>query len=60
MRSCSVMSVSLGLWSLHEFSNSRRKTSNPVIFACVGVGKAARESVSAMWRVVPFLYCIVN
>ena len=55
-----MTSVSLGLWSLYEFSSSRRKTSNPVIFACVWVGRAARESASAMWRAVPFLYCMVN
>ena len=53
-----MTSVSLGLWSLYEFSSSRLKTSNPVILACVGVGRAARESVSAMRRVVPFLYCM--
>ena len=55
-----MTSVSLRLWSLYEFSSSSRKTSKPVIFACVGVSRVPRESVSAMWSMVPFLYCIVN
>ena len=43
-----MTSVSLRLWSFYEFSSSKRKTSNPVIFACVGVGRAAQERVSSM------------
>lgn len=48
LRSSSLTFVRRGLWSFSECSSSRWNTSNPVTFACTGVGRVARDNVSAI------------
>ena len=56
----SVFSVRRGLCVLDSSVRAVLKTSNPVTLACVGVGSAALERVSARWSEVPFLYLITK
>ena len=56
----SVFSVRRGLGVWDSSVRSVLNTSNPVTLACVGVGRAAFERVSAKWSEDPFLYLMVK
>ena len=55
-----MFSVRRGLGAWDSSVRSVLNTSNPVTLACVGVGRAALERVSAKWSEGPFLYLMVK